>query len=521
MNALFLTQGSGLRLHARVCEALRQELGLQRTGFYVCDSMHYREFLLDHPAFAAAHTVVSEWDIVAAARRTPADVARLRELEDALTEPLFHALLCDRRVMLGRWCKERQDYRPRYDHDGMMRLLDAARAALIPLFDEVRPDIVFSFVPVTFGEYFAHLLAAQRGIPVLSLYPTKVRNYMMWMESIFGRPPHLVDAYHRRRAPGLDAVLQEAERYVAEVTGRAVRHEGMIPIPGTVATVPRSSPLASLRRHIAGEVVYRTTESRHDPHVDSVLLRAWHREVMSPLRRRAVLARLRPHVAPLEVLRREEFCFFPLQAEPEIALSIQGRPFLNQIELVRNIARSLPIGMFVVVKEHPRSIGYRPFGYYRKLLEIPNVRIASPFVEARELIAASRLVATVWSFTGFEAVVNQRPVLLFGTPSYGLLPQTMVRQVTDVREVPGTVRSLLAEYAYDEAAVVAFVAANIESAVPLDFYSRYLRKRGRYGESADSSDTQFDRFIAYTADRAREVTVSRFPADRTRRSAAL
>ena len=520
MNALFLTQGSGLRLHARICDALRTELGLERTGFYVCDSMHYREFRREHPTWSKAHAVVKEWEIVAAAQRISPDLARLRRLEDSLGEPLWHALLCDRRVMLGRWCKERQDYRPRYDHDGLLRLLDAARGPLERLYDEVHPDVVFSFVPVTFGEYLAHLLAGQRGIPVLSLYPTKIRNYMMWMESIFGRPPHLVDAYRRRRAAATrDSTTREAERYVTEVTGRAVRHEGMIPIPGAVKTARRTSAVGALRRHIAGEIEYWTTESKHDPHVDSVLLRAWQRNVVAPVRHHALQRRLRPHLAFLDDLRGEDFCFFPLQAEPEIALSIQGRPFQNQIELIRNIARSLPVGMRVVVKEHPRSIGYRRFGYYRKLLEIPGVRLASPFIEARELIAAARLVATVWSFTGFEAVVNRRPVLLFGTPSYGLLPQTMVQEVTDVREVPQAVRALLAGYAYDDEAVVAFVAANIDSGVPFDFYSRYLGKRGRYGAGADGADTEFDRFVAYTAQRVREVTAT--PVVNTRRTTAV
>ena len=51
-----------------------------------------------------------------------------------------------------------------------------------------------------------------------------------------------------------------------------------------------------------------------------------------------------------------------------MSLSVQSRSYLNQIEVVRNIAQSLPVGWQVLIKEHPASMGRRPVSYYQKLL---------------------------------------------------------------------------------------------------------------------------------------------------------
>ena len=50
----------------------------------------------------------------------------------------------------------------------------------------------------------------------------------------------------------------------------------------------------------------------------------------------------------------KSFAFYPLHSEPEVAIQVLAHPYhKNQIELVRNIAASLPFGMPLIIKEHP------------------------------------------------------------------------------------------------------------------------------------------------------------------------
>ena len=54
----------------------------------------------------------------------------------------------------------------------------------------------------------------------------------------------------------------------------------------------------------------------------------------------------------LEEIHHENFIFFPLQLDPERTILIDAPFFTNQLELVRNTAKSLPIGYKLYVKTH-------------------------------------------------------------------------------------------------------------------------------------------------------------------------
>ena len=49
----------------------------------------------------------------------------------------------------------------------------------------------------------------------------------------------------------------------------------------------------------------------------------------------------------------EKYVYFPLQFEPERTILISAPYYTNQLELIKNIARSIPVDYFLYVKEHP------------------------------------------------------------------------------------------------------------------------------------------------------------------------
>ena len=228
---------------------------------------------------------------------------------------------------------------------------------------------------------------------------------MCWMDGFLGQPDNVRHVYDRYRAGFVDRWLSEAARYVQDAEGREVRHEGMIAIPGRVAV---QRPRGSVWELLRAEYSYRTSAAAEDNHVESPLLLQAQRRILTPVRRLRVSRYLAPRYVSAGDLPGLDYVFYPLHAEPEVALSIHGRAYVeSDQETVRNLARSLPAGMIIVTKEHPRSIGYRPPRYYDKLLRIPNVRIADPHIESSHLVRHSAAVAAVWSFVGFEEACAQ------------------------------------------------------------------------------------------------------------------
>src|SRR3970282_2453752 len=77
-----------------------------------------------------------------------------------------------------------------------------------------------------------------------------------------------------------------------------------------------------------------------------------------------------------------KFVFFALHFEPERSMLV-GAPFYpDQLEIIRKIAKSVPIEYKVYVKEHSAMIvaGWRSKLFYKKLFTIPKIRQISPLV---------------------------------------------------------------------------------------------------------------------------------------------
>jgi hypothetical protein len=62
-----------------------------------------------------------------------------------------------------------------------------------------------------------------------------------------------------------------------------------------------------------------------------------------------------------------------MQTEHEVSLLCYSKPYLNQIEIIKQVKLSLPIGYVLLIKEHPWSVGKRKLSYYKKNLNITRV----------------------------------------------------------------------------------------------------------------------------------------------------
>jgi hypothetical protein len=210
-----------------------------------------------------------------------------------------------------------------------------------------------------------------------------------------------------------------------------------------------------------------------------------------------MLEKLVPFLAYEDLQGVKPFLFYPLHFEPEVSLQVFGKPFQNQIEVVRNLALNVPVGMKVVVKEHPRSLGFRKKSYYQKLHDIPNVKLVDPFLPALQVVKESEAVAVVSGTIGFEAAVCKRPVIVLGTTPYELLPGTMVRRVRALDKVGEELSDLLETYRYDRSALERYVAALISESVPVDLYTVMFRKSGRYSPKREQTTDEEKREVDY------------------------
>ncbi len=511
MRVFGMAQGRNQSIFSRLVLATAAEANWESVGAFVADASYFSQSD-DMRLLEAAYDPVylKEWETLAQAKTATPDLKRIAQAEELLGPPsLWAALLADRRVFFGPYCKVRQDYAPRHDRKRLLAILSAALMRVEAVLDEARPDIILGFVPVTLHEILLLRFAQARGIRTLLLRSTKIENYIAFNDRLFGLSEHIAQHYHSRSAGA--AARATAQRYIAQTRADGARYEGM----HAASHAQRAFKPVAAGRAIAGNAFAELRRRRDrltstDPHNANEFLSSVEREIGQPwraYRTRRFMHRSGRLVDPRAASLLTKFALYPLHFEPEIALQIFARPLQNQIEVVRTLALSLPAGMQLVVKEHPRAVGFRPLGYYRKLLEIPNVLLADAATPSVSYLRYASLVAVITGNIGLEAVTLRKPVIVLGETDISELPDVMVRTCHNPYELSAQIFDLLKTHRHDEAALEAFLAAFVEGGVPVDLYSTLLGKdaRLRFGEGDHQGD--FLKLTGYLLERMRARTV--------------
>lgn len=132
----------------------------------------------------------------------------------------------------------------------------------------------------------------------------------------------------------------------------------------------------------------------------------------------------------LSDLKEDQYIFFPLATEPEVALQWLSPEYMFQLEAIISIARDAPAGVTVLVKEHFAACGARPPSFYDQIAELKNVRFANMAEYGLDIVHSASVVATISGTAGLEGAVLGKPVIAFGRHNiYNFLPHVMV--VTD------------------------------------------------------------------------------------------
>ena len=465
---------------------------MEKAAFFVSDKRHY-----DHvqesrgeDAFQGL-TLLKEWEINHDGLNRQPDLAYLAGFEREFADPvLWNALIADRRIVLGKKAALVQDYNTQYSHAEMLAVLEKTARELVHVFDQIAPRVVVGFICVTLADYLAFLIAKRRGIRFVNLRPTRVSNYFVAGDTV-NEPSTKVRAVYSKTYDDLlepsDTYRQnheEAAQYIAQCRRASAMYEGVIPASSVAEKIKSKFALTArlqgivhtVRKALAQDIVNCTGPPDNDNYYRPGIYWLWLEKVLKPKRLREIFSLSTDWAA----LSEESFAFYPLHKEPEVTMLVYGRHCLNQIEVIRNLARSLPVGMKLVFKEHPVAIGYRAKSYYEALLAIPNVVMVSPEMDAKKIIEKAKLVAVISGSIGFEAILRQKPVITMGNAPFNILPPTMVRHVPDLSLLSEEINDLLRHSEHDEMALYAYVMSIMDVGIPINFYSGLLEREGAY-----------------------------------------
>ncbi len=497
MNILFVTQSKSLDVFYQIYKRLKGRLDIKKAGFYVANCRHFFDFTSKNPGFPDESSLLKEWEIYQEAQSCTPDLAWIAQIEKEIGDPtLWTPIITDRRLYLGSRATFHQDYKPAFSHERQLAVLDVALRKFKKLFDDVKPDAVCTIYTATFGDCIAHLIAKSRGIKSLDLRLARLKNYVMFVDGITEPPPHIA-AIHGSMDGGVPRELAEkAEEYIKSVIDKNAMYEGVVPAKekagrktggvSVFSVFPKAVKIMS-RYLESGRAPFKYDYQNPDP-IKSLL----YRKIFNPLTVRRIKGEFAGRFVRAGDVAALDYILYPLHTEPELVLAQFARPFLNQVEVIRNISLSMPVGMKLLVKEHPMMVGRRPVSYYRKILDIPNVRLVDLDLPSESVLKNAKMCVVIRGAIGLEAVIKRIPVVSLGKTMFDLLPDCMFRKCRNLYSLPDDISGMLRNYKYDHTEMVRYLASVIKGSVPVNLISDLMGKPGRFREAGDTDKVPYE-----------------------------
>jgi len=121
----------------------------------------------------------------------------------------------------------------------------------------------------------------------------------------------------------------------------------------------------------------------------------------------------------------EPFAYFPLGIDDDVALLHDAPFFTDQVEVVKHVAKSIPIDYRLYVKDHIHAHfrGWRDVKQYEEIKNIPNVVLVHPSYSSEKLIKNCKFVISVNSGgSTMEAAYEHKPAIIFTEQSLNIIP---------------------------------------------------------------------------------------------------
>jgi hypothetical protein len=309
------------------------------------------------------------------------------------------------------------------------------------------------------SEWIAWVLANKLDIPYLVPYPAPLTNRFFFLQSPTGAWERAEELYERAKATG----LSRKEAQLAEDFLCAFRANKPKPSLHPLSSrSPFHLDVRLLVQRIA-RIPFRVRTYLEDGYFEVGSYDGTHPwdSVWTDLLR--LLRHAASELAIFETqVSKSKKVYFPLHVQPEFTIDVRAPFCSNQLALIDNIAKSVPMGYRLVVKEHPAMRGYRNLTYYREIKKLYNVQLLSPLVDSHNLIRDSDAILTIVGTTAWEGILYEKPVVAFGPLCYGFFD--LLYHCKNIADLPLILSEAIRAFKPDRDLLLKFVWAMLGSA---------------------------------------------------------
>ncbi|KFM20108.1 Capsule polysaccharide biosynthesis protein [Marine Group I thaumarchaeote SCGC AAA799-P11] len=299
--------------------------------------------------------------------------------------------------------------------------------------DEVDPNFLIMRDVDMHHVNLLHQICKARGIKILSLFPAKMGS--KWIVSDTDKLN--LESKNSNNLQKNNRTLNELQNYLKEHSQQK-----------WVQQYVSSSKINFLNKKTLSSILYLFFKQEKNEREKFMSVGRTRSKVffvmLSLLLKRKYRQAFLDHNSRKEIKSDEKFVFFPLHVSPERYVDISAPFFSNQLEVIKNIARSLPVDYKLYVKEHFAMVTryWREISFYKEILELPNVELIHPSVSSEEIIKKSSLVMTITGTAALQAAFFEKPSIVMSHVIYlEFLP--FIRRIKNLEDLPYVIRSTL------------------------------------------------------------------------------
>lgn len=332
----------------------------------------------------------------------PADLEWLARRERALGISIQRMLTAERHLLRGR------------SFERIMRMAEVALRQIEKAYDDAKPDFILSEDVSCFHSYVHFAIARERGIPFWAISSGRLPRRI----NVYRDGPDGWETFKRNFAEIRARGLTQDERanataYLQQFVDRPARPTGMDTraIKPGVGSKEVGRFRGATRRYLG---------DRRDPTAVPPL-----RQIKGRLLRMGRVAVADARRMFEKPVPGEKYVLYPIHFQPEASTLVQAPLYLDQLQLLQDIATSLPIGYRLYVKEHLSNRGRRPIAFYDAIRAMPGARLLGPDEDTWQLIKNAQAIAVITGTMGWEAVMFGKPAVTFGSVFFNIHPSVV------------------------------------------------------------------------------------------------
>jgi len=334
-----------------------------------------------------------------------------------------------------------------------MRALELCIRFVEEALERQKPDLIIMDDVCCMLSYLIYKIGKKRGVPVWSLGSLKLNHRLSIYDDCLDSREPVERAYRelKTRELTLDE-RKRAESFLHEYTNH---YEPLLYLK-TRSRVPGFNLKALLN-------LFALSWDNFADTLDISRMKFW------DLVRSRISRVFRHHLGEARNLFEqpvvgERYVFYPLQVQPERSTLILAPFYCDQLAVIENISKSLPVGYKLYIKDHPIFLGRRPLHEYKRLKSIYNVKLIDTKASSEQIIKYASLVISISNTVGLEAILFEKPLIVLGEVFYKSYRNACY--VDNIKELPVKIGHILKTFKADRDELLKFIVALLRGTYP-------------------------------------------------------